>query len=499
LKEKEIVVAGWGKTSTLFSHVVRNHLEKNFGFKVIMPPNLADMRKLYLDNENRVSRPAKEVLGGDYKGKIVYLTQDTRIYDSYAQNLYRTLLINAKEWERNIARLRSRFERETLNGVLDQMYTLLNELKPLVTPDFESKTGSQMIIAENLPDRQLRKARSMIEFFNDAGAAHICYATRKSSYEWNHNHEKALHEKGLWETHVLKQVIQDFSIAGAHSLIYLHEHARKEMPELTKESFLNFTSINPQEGLIKINGMEYDMIDYLTNKLNIPRNNIDFDLLLPFDKHLNGLKESEPGIHKEFFVDCVDEGAYHSSKRFAERNGLRFLEPLEFKFRNDEGSATGGKAESLDKHLDDLVKRGIKKADIYVILPDDKFNTGGSGDGHAYIRNQEGLRYNEEHSAEGVEFNIKVVMDNTHMRAPYIHRDLIKVHNLHQVVVLDTVPYSEALDDQLIWHNLDHKIKVLHGPSAYLISTGIAIEYDNIGKKFLTETHKKVILTQVDK
>jgi hypothetical protein len=495
VKEKEIVLVGWGKTSTPFSYEVANHLKNVFGFNAIIPPNLPHLRQLYIDGENRMSRPVEEIINGNYKGKVVYMVQDTRIYDNVALDIYRALLKNNAKLNRRISRISNPRTVNEMNEILTQSNDILKKLEPLVSPDFKTKTGAQMILAENSPDRQITKIKNMSEYFKDAGALHIALAQRKTSYEWNHNHQKSFEERGIWEAQNLRRVINEFSLSGGHSYICLHEHAKKEFPIFAKNAFLDFVSINPQD-FSRVNNTKINLLDYFVNVLKISKNDIDQNLLYPFDHYLKKLLRKNNENHMSFFVDCVDQGAYDSSKEFAKRNELNYLEPIEFKLRIDEGKTKDGKVEPLDKYLDQLRISGIKNAIIYIILPDDKFNTGGTGNKHAAIRNQEIDDYNKAYSNENVNFESRVIMFNTHFRTPYIHRDMINVNNLYKVVTLDSVPYSQPLEEQLIDHNLEHIIEVINGPASFQIASGIAIEFNEIGRHYLngTQEHKKVIL-----
>lgn len=435
---------GFGKTSQPFAEKVRAHLERDFGFRVFLPENYPELRACFLDNETRMSRPASEIVEGVYRNKIVYIIQDTRIYDNR--------LVNISEEIHRIA--------EKLDN--PELMCASQKLTELTKPAFDRRTSPHFSSIEHLPDRIIRKLHGIVDFVRDAGARHVGLLFRKSSYEWSHNHEKSLKEKGLWEMYTLKQVLREFARHGANSVIYVHPHAPKQALSICQENKINYISINPQNNSFN-NGNEINLADFFKGM------RVKNDFLYPFDTYLN----SRQIVKNEYDPDTTiivspDEGSLMNTKVFAKRNNLPYF--CSFKSRNDEGQTKIAITENINAHLDKIRKHDPNAVITFVIL-DDKINTAGTANNEAALRIGQVEDYNNKNSTT---FKAKVELWCTHFRNPYVVN--LKHENLSKIVVLDTVPYIPSLYDQLKNKGLIEKFRILHGAS-YLVAAGICVDY----------------------
>jgi len=441
---RQIILVGFGKTSQPFAEKVRSHLESDFGFSVVMPENLPELRACFLDNETRLGRPASELNNGTYKDRVVYIIQDTRIYDNR--------LVNVSEDIERIA--------EKLDD--PELLQASQKLTFLTKPAFDKKTSPFFSSIEHMPDRIIRKLHGIIDFVNDAGARHVGLAFRKSSYEWSHNHEKSLKEKKLWEMFTLKQVLKEFAAHGANSVIYVHPHAPQQGLPFSRKNRLNYININPQNNSFN-NDKEVNLEEFFQKQ------NVKKDFLYPFDTYLNSRQivknEYDPNTT---IVVSPDEGALKNTSVFAKRNNLPIV--CSFKSRVDEGQAKIAKTEKIEPILDRIKLIDPNEIITFIVL-DDMINTAGTANNEALLRIKQVDEYNKKNSTS---FKARVELWCTHFRNPYVVN--LKHENLSKIVVLDTVPYIPSLYSQLKNKGIMHKFRILHGAS-YQVAAGIALDY----------------------
>ncbi len=444
MRNKQIILVGFGKTSQPFAEKVRSHLEGDFGFRVFMPDNLPELRACFLDNETRLGRPAKELNDGTYKDRIVYIIQDTRIYDNR--------LVNISEEIEKIA--------EKIDD--PELLQASQKLTLLTKPAFDRKTSPFFSSIEHMPDRIIRKLHGIIDFVKDAGAMHVGLAFRKSSYEWSHNHDKSLKEKDLWEMFTLKQVLKEFAAHGASSIIYVHPHAPQQGLPISRENRLNYVNINPQNNSFN-NQQEVNLEEFFKG-LNVKK-----DFLYPFDTYLSSRQivknEYDP---KTTIIVSPDEGALKNTAVFAKRNSLPLV--CSFKSRIDEGQARIAKTDDINDILDRIKQDDPNEIITFIIL-DDKINTAGTANNEAVLRIKQVEEYNRD---KNTSFKAKIELWCTHFRNPYVVN--LKHENLSKIVVLDTVPYIPSLYSQLKVKGLMEKFRILHGAS-YQVAAGIALDY----------------------
>lgn len=420
-----------------------------------MPPNYEELRACFLDNETRLGRPATELENGTYRGKPVFIIQDTRIYDNR--------LVNASE------------ELEEFAALVDDPRLMLisKKITELTKPKFDKRTSPQFSSIEHQPDRLFRKLYGTIDFVKDAGAAYIGIAFRKSSYEWSHNHEKALIKHKLWEMFTLKQIMKEMSVHGAKTVIYVHPHAPKEGLKFSKENNVNYVNINPQSNSYyneKIINLREFFSEYSLNE----------QLTYPFDYYLKARREQAQEYQLDrTLIISPDLGAMNATKEFAKRNNLNCVCSL--KERADEGQSAISCSEEINNYLEEL-KEKEPDAIITFIIIDDKINTANTANNEALLRKKQIEEYNSKNKTN---FIPKIELWCTHFRNPYVFN--LKHDNLSKIVVLNTVPYIPSLEEQLKHRGLFDKFRILKGAS-YQVALGIALDYELCAKHKLVQT-----------
>jgi hypothetical protein len=444
---REIVLTGFGETTGKFAKKVAYYLNKDFGFKVTQADDRGDMRGIYLDNENKFCRPVEELDAGIFKDKIVYIVQDTRIYDN-------RLIWESQKLEELVAKHDD-----------PELVKVANQIKYLSQPNLSTKQGPKFGSVENLPARQLEKLKFTINYFHKhAQAKYVVYATRKTSEEWSHNWKKAMISRKRFEAPAWDILLTELNALGLNGVVILHPHAPIEGLEICQRLGMNYVNINPQTHSTR-NGELIDLNAFFSE------NHLDQALLFPQKNYILSRRENQGQyLPDRTIIIAPDIGAAPATKEFAESLGLMYI--LSLKERVDEGRSKVLQTGNIDEFLTELAKKDPNATVTFVIV-DDKANTMHTGGEEVRWRKNQLAQFNQQNQTN---FSGKYELFCTHLRTPYV--EMMEHEEFTKIVVLDTVEYKPAIDVWLKKKGIYDKFRILTDTAAYNVSAGIALDFE---------------------
>jgi hypothetical protein len=362
--------------------------------------------------------------------------------------------------------------------------------------------------SESNPLYLLQQVKNLIQIARDGKARHIAYATRKTSTEWTHQHDKNRKKKGKHEAYTLKDFILTLAINCVDSYIVLHPHGpRESMFSVKKYGLPYYIELHPHAS-DRVNGIPINL------QQAIPEVELEKQLRDPFSYFLS-LHRERYASETTLFV-APDIGAIPNTQDFAADHKFRYV--LSISNRHGEGKKEFIQTHDAEKTLEGIVSidpsvylpnlesrleelaRTNPNAVVRFIILDDKINSGGTADQEAEKRINEVSayvkKYNELYPDAKINLKAEVELWCTHMRIPDISK--LRHEHISKIVIMDTTKYVPDLEFQLEKYGMREKVEILSA-SAYQVAMGIALDYKishgdyRIQEKFFMRLKKKAL------
>jgi len=426
----------------------------------------------HLDSEPRLGM-GRRALETKYKDKHVFIIEYLKMFDNRLEHLAQKLDSKIKKMGLDKTQYK-------------KLRPLADELLKYALPDMDNSTAARFTSTKFNPSTVATQLYGQIGAAKKGGARHISVAMSKTIFEWSHHflkiwerEENPRYEMPSWSIflNTLKQ-------QGADSIVVLHPHAPLEGLEHSEDLRLNYVMIHPQTHSVSSNGWLFNL-EQLCKGRDISGSEFN-----PLEQVINETKSKlnvPKKLEKYFiYISSPDRGAYETAKFVAQRHNLNCLSSL--KDRSNEAISSITSSDNLETYLNELVGNyKIKEGDLYVLIVDDKTNTGGTGNDEAGLRIKQVKDFNKKNKTN---FKVHVELHCTHLRGSQISK--LKNDKTSKVRLYNSVPYIPGPHEQLKKHGFADKYDI-HPFAPEQLCLGIFADYE-LQKLFLNSKMSKIAM-----